>query len=59
MRRDTFCLGTYPLNITHFPIIEYNTFVKDLYKFLTILVEKSYLLELTLENLNDLSLSPK
>lgn len=59
MRRDYFCLGTYPLNITHFPVIKYKEFPKDLYKFLTLLVKKSHLLEITLENLNDLNLIPK
>ncbi|KZC13690.1 Mini-chromosome maintenance complex-binding protein, partial [Dufourea novaeangliae] len=59
MRRDYFCLGTYPLNITHFPVDKYKTFAKDLYKFLMLLVEKSHLLEVTLENLNDLTLTPK
>ncbi|XP_031835195.1 mini-chromosome maintenance complex-binding protein [Nomia melanderi] len=59
MRRDYFCLGTYPINITHFPANENKTFVEDLYKFLTMFVEKSHLLEITLENLNDLTLSPK
>ncbi|XP_078040567.1 mini-chromosome maintenance complex-binding protein isoform X2 [Augochlora pura] len=59
MRRDYFCLGTYPLNLTHFSVSKYNTFAKDLYRFLTMFVEKSHLLEITLENLNDLALSPK
>nr|XP_033325694.1 mini-chromosome maintenance complex-binding protein-like isoform X1 [Megalopta genalis]XP_033339936.1 mini-chromosome maintenance complex-binding protein-like isoform X1 [Megalopta genalis] len=59
MRRDYFCLGTYPLNLTHFSIGKYSTFAKDLYRFLTMFVEKSHLLEITLENLNDLALSPK
>ncbi|XP_043789595.1 mini-chromosome maintenance complex-binding protein [Apis laboriosa] len=59
MRRDYFCLGTYPLNITHFPMIKYKEFPKDLYKFLNLLVKKSHLLEITLENLNDLNLIPK
>ncbi|XP_076661260.1 mini-chromosome maintenance complex-binding protein [Halictus rubicundus] len=59
MRRDYFCLGTYPLNLTHFSIGKQKRFAEDLYKFLTMFVEKSYLLEITLENLNDLALSPK
>ncbi|XP_017880796.1 mini-chromosome maintenance complex-binding protein isoform X2 [Ceratina calcarata] len=59
MRKDFFCLGTYPLNITHFPFLKYKQFTKDLYKFLTLLARKSHLLEITLENLNDLTLSPK
>ncbi|KAK1123233.1 hypothetical protein K0M31_008865 [Melipona bicolor] len=58
VKRDYFCLGTYPLNITHFPI-KYKEFPKDLYKFLSLLTEKSYLLEITLENLNNLTLLPK
>ncbi|KOC64346.1 Mini-chromosome maintenance complex-binding protein [Habropoda laboriosa] len=59
MRRDYLCLGTYPLNITHFPMVEYKEFAKELYKFIILLTEKSHLLEITLENLNDLTLSPK
>ncbi|OAD57260.1 Mini-chromosome maintenance complex-binding protein, partial [Eufriesea mexicana] len=59
VRRDYFCLGTYPLNITHFPVIKYKEFPKDLYKFLTLLTEKSHFLEITLENLNNLTLLPK
>lgn len=59
MRNQLFTLGTYPLNITHFPFLKYKQFVKDLYKFLTMLTRKSHLLEITLENLNDLTLSPK
>ncbi|CAD1477307.1 unnamed protein product, partial [Heterotrigona itama] len=58
MKRDYFCLGTYPLNITHF-LTKYKEFPKDLYKFLSLLIEKSYLLEITLENLNNLTLLPK
>ncbi|XP_076398019.1 mini-chromosome maintenance complex-binding protein [Megachile rotundata] len=59
MRRDYFCLGNYPLNITHFPATKYKSFTKDLYKFLSLFTEKSHLLEITLESLNDLTLSPK
>ncbi|XP_053996434.1 mini-chromosome maintenance complex-binding protein [Hylaeus anthracinus] len=59
LRKDCLCLGTYPLNITHFPFTKYNTFTKDLYSFLSLFIEKSHLLEVTLENLNDFTLSPK
>ncbi|CAL7944101.1 unnamed protein product [Xylocopa violacea] len=59
MRRDYFCLGTYPLNITHFSLNKYKEYAKDLYKFLTLIIKKSHLLEITLENLNNLTLSPK
>ncbi|XP_076238488.1 mini-chromosome maintenance complex-binding protein [Calliopsis andreniformis] len=58
-RKDYFCLGTFPLNITHFPAAKCKTFAKDLYKFLTLFVEKSHLLEVTLENLNDFAFTPK
>lgn len=58
-RRDYFCLGTYPLNVTHFPVAKSKEFPKDLYKFLTLFTEKSHFLEITLENLNDLTLTPK
>ncbi|XP_050475453.1 mini-chromosome maintenance complex-binding protein isoform X1 [Bombus huntii] len=59
MKRDYFCLGTYPLNITHFSVTKCKEFPKYLYKFLTLFIKKSYLLEITLENLNNLTLLPK
>lgn len=59
MKRDYFCLGTYPLNITHFSVTKCKEFPKYLYKFLTLFIKKSYLLEITIENLNNLTLLPK
>ncbi|XP_011874176.1 PREDICTED: mini-chromosome maintenance complex-binding protein isoform X2 [Vollenhovia emeryi] len=59
MRRDYFCLGTFPLNITNFPASKLKTFPKEFYNFLTLLVQKSHFLEMTLENFNELSLIPK
>ncbi|KAL6263858.1 hypothetical protein P5V15_003939 [Pogonomyrmex californicus] len=59
MRRDYFCLGTFPLNITNFPANKLKTFPKEFYNFLTLFVEKSHFLEVTLENLNELALIPK
>lgn len=58
-RKEYFCIGAFPLNITHFPVAKCKTFAKDLYKFLTLFVKKSHLLEVTLENLNDFALMPK
>lgn len=59
MRRDYFCLGTFPLNITNFPVSKLKMFPKEFYNFLTLLVKKSHFLEVTLENLNELALIPK
>ena len=39
-RRDYFCLGNYPLNITHFPAMKYTSFTKDLYKFFNVIYRK-------------------
>lgn len=59
MRRDYFCLGAFPLNITNFPASRLKTFPKEFYNFLILLVKKSHFLEVTLENLNELALIPK
>ncbi|XP_011149707.1 mini-chromosome maintenance complex-binding protein isoform X2 [Harpegnathos saltator] len=59
IRKDYFCLGTFPLNITNFPSSKLRTFPKELYNFLTLFVKKSHFLEITLENLNELALIPK
>ncbi|KAL0111920.1 hypothetical protein PUN28_013261 [Cardiocondyla obscurior] len=59
MRRDYFCLGTFPLNITNFPASKLKIFPKEFYNFLTLFVKKSHFLEMNLENLNELALIPK
>lgn len=59
MRRDYFCLGTFPLNVTNFPASKLKIFPKEFYNFLTLFVKKSHFLEMTLENLNELALIPK
>ncbi|XP_012221330.1 mini-chromosome maintenance complex-binding protein [Linepithema humile] len=59
MRRDYFCLGTFPLNITNFPASKMKTFPKEFYNFLSLFVQKSHFFEVTLENLNELALIPK
>lgn len=59
MRRDYFCLGTFPLNITNFPASKTKTFPKEFYNFLTLFAQKSHFLEVTLENLNEFALIPK
>lgn len=59
MRKDHLCLGSFPLNITHFPIAKYERFTKDLYQVISTLVPKSHYLECTLEGLNDMNLIPK
>ncbi|KYN02128.1 hypothetical protein ALC62_07119 [Cyphomyrmex costatus] len=59
MRRDYFCLGAFPLNITNFPANKQKIFPKEFYNFLTLFVKKSHFLEITLSNLNELALIPK
>lgn len=59
MRRDYFCLGTFPLNITNIPTSKLKIFPKEFYKFLSLFVKKSHFLDITLENLNELALVPK
>lgn len=59
VRKDCLCLGTFPLNITHFPAGKRDTFPREFYNFLTLIVRKSHFLEVTLENLNELALVPK
>ncbi|XP_019886689.2 mini-chromosome maintenance complex-binding protein isoform X2 [Ooceraea biroi] len=59
VRRDCLCLGTFPLNITNFPASKRDTFPREFYNFLTLIVKKSHFLEVTLENLNELALIPK
>ncbi|XP_014608335.1 PREDICTED: mini-chromosome maintenance complex-binding protein [Polistes canadensis] len=59
MRKNYFCLGTYPLNITNFSIAKFKDFPKNLYNFLKLFIRKSHLLEVTLESLNDMTLIPK
>ncbi|XP_028045441.2 mini-chromosome maintenance complex-binding protein [Monomorium pharaonis] len=59
MRRDYFCLGAFPLNVTNFPASKLRIFPKEFYNFLTLFVKKSHFLEITLENLNELALVPK
>lgn len=58
LRKDCLSLGAYPLNITNFPK-KYAGFTKDLYEILKQIIAKSHFLDITLENLNDLSLVPK
>ncbi|XP_014478288.1 PREDICTED: mini-chromosome maintenance complex-binding protein [Dinoponera quadriceps] len=58
-RKDYFCAGTFPLNITNFPASKLRAFPKEFYNFLTLFVKKSHFLEVTLENLNELALIPK
>ncbi|XP_012058308.1 PREDICTED: mini-chromosome maintenance complex-binding protein [Atta cephalotes] len=57
LRKESFNLFTYPLNITNFPANK--TFPKEFYNFLKLFVKKSHFLEITLENLNELALIPK
>ncbi|KAK0097807.1 hypothetical protein PV326_013648 [Microctonus aethiopoides] len=58
-RKDYLCLGNFPINITNFPLEKCPTFTKDFYDILSRFVTKSHYFEVTLDNLNDLSLVPK
>ncbi|XP_011049516.1 PREDICTED: mini-chromosome maintenance complex-binding protein isoform X2 [Acromyrmex echinatior] len=59
LRKESFSLFTFPLNITNIPVNKHKTFPKEFYNFLKLFVKKSYFLEITLENLNELALIPK
>ncbi|XP_043287663.1 mini-chromosome maintenance complex-binding protein isoform X2 [Venturia canescens] len=59
LRKDHLCLGSFPINITNFPIAKYKSFTKDLYEVIASLVPKSHYLEITLDQLNDLNFIPK
>ncbi|KAJ8667055.1 hypothetical protein QAD02_008717 [Eretmocerus hayati] len=58
LRKDYLCLGAYTLNITNFPM-QYTNFSKDLYEILKQLIPKSHFLDVTLDNLNEMSFLPK
>lgn len=59
LRKESFSLFTFPLNITNIPVNKHKTFPKEFYNFLKLFVKKSHFLEITLENLNELALIPK
>lgn len=59
MRRDFLPLGKFSLNISNIPLLGTLDYVVEVYKFIEILVPKSYYLPMTLENMNDLQLTPK
>ncbi|XP_014231994.1 mini-chromosome maintenance complex-binding protein [Trichogramma pretiosum] len=58
VRKECMCLGTYPINISHFPE-QFMNFKQDFYDILKEILIKSHLFEITLESLNDTSLIPK
>lgn len=59
MRKDFLSLGKFCLNISNIPKLENLDYVIELYKFITILVPKSYYFPMTLENMNTVSFIPK
>lgn len=59
MRRDFLPLGKFSLNISNIPQMINLDYATELYKFIEMLVPKSYYLPMTLENMNDLSFIPK
>lgn len=52
-------LGKFSLNLSNVPSQAFPNYGEQLYEFLQLLVTKSHYLPLTLDNLNDLSFSPK
>ncbi|XP_014215914.1 mini-chromosome maintenance complex-binding protein [Copidosoma floridanum] len=58
VRKDCLSLGAFALNITNFPV-ECETFTKDFYDIVKEIIAKSYFLNITLTNLNDLNFVPK
>ncbi|XP_030765573.1 mini-chromosome maintenance complex-binding protein [Sitophilus oryzae] len=59
LRKDYMALGQFSLNISNVPKLENFDYVKEVYKFLELLVPKSHYLPLTLENMNTLEFIPK
>ncbi|XP_033207989.1 mini-chromosome maintenance complex-binding protein isoform X2 [Belonocnema kinseyi] len=59
MRKDFLCLGSFPLNISRFPLEKFKTFPKELYSMLAQLIPKSHYVELTLDCLNNLNFIPQ
>ncbi|XP_012274497.1 mini-chromosome maintenance complex-binding protein isoform X2 [Orussus abietinus] len=59
MRNDYLCLGSFPMNITDFPITRYTSFPKELYEVLSEFLPKTHFLEISLSCLNDANLTPK
>ncbi|KRT82765.1 hypothetical protein AMK59_3144, partial [Oryctes borbonicus] len=59
LRRDLMPLGTFTLNISNIPIDGVEDYGSKLYDLLQNLLPKSYYLPMTLENMNDLTFTPK
>ncbi|XP_046614470.1 mini-chromosome maintenance complex-binding protein isoform X1 [Neodiprion virginianus] len=59
LRRDFLSLGAFPLNITNLPLDKCKTFPEDFYGILSLLLPKSHLIGMTLDELNNLNLQPK
>lgn len=59
LRKEILALGKFCVNISNVPKLENLDYVYELYKFIQLLVPKSYYLPMTLENMNTLSFIPK
>ncbi|GLV40815.1 uncharacterized protein CBL_13682 [Carabus blaptoides fortunei] len=59
MRKDVMAIGKFSLNLSGVPSQAYANYCEQLYEFLELLVPKSHYLPMTLDNLNDLTFTPK
>ncbi|KAI4470066.1 hypothetical protein MML48_1g03068 [Holotrichia oblita] len=59
LRRDLMPLGTFTLNISNIPVRAVEDYGNKLYDLLQMLLPKSHYLPMTLENMNDLTFTPK
>nr|CAI5848253.1 unnamed protein product [Callosobruchus analis] len=58
-RQDFLSLGKFSLNISNIPTKQNMNYVSDVYKFIELLIPKSYYLPMTLDNMNTLPIIPK
>lgn len=59
LRRDLTPLGTFTLNISNIPVNAVEAYPDMLYQLVERIVPKSHYLPMTLENVNDLTFTPK
>ncbi|KAK4877050.1 hypothetical protein RN001_009556 [Aquatica leii] len=59
VRNDLLPLGKFALNILNVPVTDVPDFGKHLSEFIALMVSTSYYLPMTLENMNELSFTPK
>lgn len=59
VRKDFLALGKFCVNISNIPLPQNIDIPKELYKFIELFVPQSYYFPMTLENMNDLTFTPK